>query len=116
METHYKNEIRILSQLLSAQGILYIFPTLEKIGDFGVNVIKSISGVMQCSICLVNHEKPLGDIFEGTENLSAALKNGSEEDCKFLLPLEENLLVFYLQTIRHFVGYVLVYVSNHHEF
>ncbi|MEQ8190394.1 MAG: PAS domain S-box protein [Candidatus Eremiobacterota bacterium] len=116
METHYKNEIRILSQLLSAQGILYIFPTLEKIGEFGVNVIKSISGVMQCSICLVNHEKPLGDIFEGTENLSAALKNGSEEDCKFLLPLEENLLVFYLQTISHFFGYVLVSVSNPHEF
>ncbi len=116
MERHYKNEIRILSQLLAAQGILYIFPTFEKIGEFGVNIIKSISGVMQCSICLVNHEKPVGDIFEGSEKLSAAMKNGSKEDCNSILPSEENLLVFYLQTISYFFGYVLVSVSNPHEF
>jgi PAS domain S-box-containing protein len=114
----YRNEIRILNQLMAAQTMFHVFPDQEKLSEFACGALKNLPGVELCSICFASGNKVIGDTSKIAKKLSESMSTLSSNDEKsnIHLPFDENLIIFRLQTLGYFFGYILVKTKDESNF
>lgn len=114
----FETGTRVLNQLFAAQSMLHIFPDAEKMEEFAAGALKIIPGVNLCSFCLNGYEKPLGDLFDAAIRLSETLVHVPFKlpVPPVQLPYDANRVIFPLITTEYSFGYVLLTVSNRHDF
>lgn len=104
------NESRVLNQLFAAQSMLSVFPDIRKLGEFIVQAVRSVPGVLATCLVIRGQSEGIGAPFESAEALLSGL-NAVPEDQKFspmLFPFEPQVEVFSLKTNQRQFGYVLV--------
>ncbi len=109
----YKNEVRILNQLLAAQSIIHIFPNSLKIAEFLVQVLKSLPGVNTCSACLRNVSQIIGDNSDFADELMKTMKDIPYEKNHVTKKLHthDNFVVFILQTTARQFGFIALSID-----
>lgn len=111
-------EVKVLNQLFAAQTMLHIFPDETKMGEFITQALISIPGIEACFFCSRNSEckpkKPMQEII----SISEHIKNIPDAQDHFSIskPLNENLILFPLQTTKRTFGIVSVLIQNADHF
>ncbi len=114
LKSDLKNEVRILNQLLAAQSIIHIFPNTKKLGEFLVQVLKTMPGVRSCCACLRNEAEFIGDNSDFASELMATLKDipHDKNHITKILPTKENFVAFILQTTARQFGFVVLSIDS----
>ncbi len=115
---HRELDASVLGQLLTAQGVLHILPSPEKMSQFVSQALKS--SLPQCSsgLCLREQAGPVGDFDGGccaqcpaTGETSADL---SSYDCQ--LAADNGVRTFAITTLDGFYGHLLVEMQDPQQF
>lgn len=108
------DELRVLNQIADAQNILQSFSIVGKMGEFSVQALKNIPGVKHCNICFSFQDESVGDRFAVADELCEAMLLQKDETKKgsIALPDSKNLLIFHLQTLNNFFGFIVLEADN----
>ena len=106
-------DLQVVGQIISAIGILHVFPTETEIGNFLMPVLKGVPGCGSASICFRNLARPLGDV-QGSQCLACARGLDQREEsgayhCGLVEP--GKVRAYPLQTVDGFYGYLVLKVA-----
>ena len=106
-------DLKVVGQIISAIGILHVFPSEIEIGNFLVPLLKEVSGCQSASLCLRKLSHPLGDV-QGSCLHCAQKLNQRVDSGSYSCALVEqgNVRAHPLETVRGFYGYLILKVAS----
>ncbi|MDA3904933.1 MAG: PAS domain S-box protein [Bacteroidales bacterium] len=111
-------QIKLLNQLFAAQTMFHIFPDETKLGEFITQALISIPGIKACFFCSRQSECKPNKVFQEIKSISEYLRNIPDEQDHFPIskPLNENLILFPLQTTKRSFGIICLFIENIDDF
>ena len=113
-ENNYKLEAGVVSQLIAAHNMLYIFPDKIKSGEFVSQALKNIPAIEKCSICIRGIDKVIGDFSKEAKKILIEIKNTSKDQDYFSITFSANgnAMTLALQTSLRTYGYMIIKVKK----
>ena len=110
----YELEVGVVNQLMAAQSMLYVLPSELKLGEFVSQALKSVPAIDRCSICIRGADQVIGDFSKEAEKIIEAMRKISDDQdhLSITLPVNENLMIFILQTSERTYGCLLLFVKT----
>ena len=104
-------EVAVLGQLLTAEGVLCVLPTKEKIAEFVSQAVRSsLPGRPPCSLCVRGCTGPIGDLIdrECTDCASVRSDSPATASSKCDLIGRAGTVGYPMATSEQFYGYLLL--------
>lgn len=113
-KSSYELEVGVVNQLMAAQSILYVLPSELKLGEYVSQALKSVPAIDRCSICIRGEDQVIGDFSKEAEKIIEAMRKISDDQdhLSITLPVNENLMIFILQTSERTYGCLLLFVKT----
>jgi len=108
---------KILSQLLTIQNFFLIMPTDQKLAEFFLSSLSKFPGIKNRYLCTEFTNGPTGGAFSHCRDCPVYLReeiDPSYHPC--LVPPQNTMRIYSLDTIDRFYGYLLVEVQSKEQY
>lgn len=111
-------DVSVLGQIMAAQNILFVLPSLKNIAEFFTKSLSSIPSVSSCRVCLGNSSSQTGIIDNKACIQCENIRTKNEENItiskEFTCKLGElsNFYVFTLETFEHRFGFFIFAIDQ----
>ena len=113
-----RTDLRTVGQIVSAIGLLHIFPSDEKVGEFLVPLLTSVPGCCAASLCFRRLDNPIGSL-RGEQCIVCVkeqrhLAETSQYSCRLVEQCK--VLAYPLETSVRQYGHLVLSVQNLDEY
>jgi diguanylate cyclase (GGDEF)-like protein/PAS domain S-box-containing protein len=110
-------DLKIVGQIISAIGMLNIFPAKENIGEFLSPLILGVPGCESVRICFRGAGDPIGDFREkNCSNCTLFLEHLVDDPDTCGLVGLDKVRAYPLKTVVRFFGYMILTIENSHQY
>lgn len=111
---NHEIDLNVLGQIVSAIGLLHVFPSDEKTGEFLVSLFSGVPGCSSAGICFRQTAQPTGGTRDeqcsGCARLTEQLTDTDNYFCK--LAGRGNVRVYPLETAIRLYGHIILNIDN----
>ena len=107
-------DFKLVGQIVSASGLLHVFPSETALGEFLVPLLRGVSGVQSVRLCLRKLARPIGDLPGAVCSLCAQGLDPQPEGGAYVCGLVEKGKIrdYPLETAAGFYGHLLLTVEQ----
>lgn len=121
--SEFKSEVKevrkeqVIGQILAAQSIIYALPTAQILGEFALEVVRTVPGVKSAGLCFKGFLHPIQDSVKTCEDCSSLNHLGDDKSpfkCGFAG--KEGIWVLPLKTAIQVYGFYQIGIENPIQF
>ncbi|MBK8421373.1 PAS domain S-box protein [Candidatus Villigracilis saccharophilus] len=110
-------DLKIVGQIISAIGMLNVFPAQKDIGEFLVPLIRGVPGCGSVRICSRGTSGPIGDFQEKIcSNCTLYLEHQVEDPYTCGLVVQDKVRAYPLKTVVRSFGYIILTIDNRSQY
>jgi len=111
-------DFRVIGQIVSASGLLHVFPSETEMGNFLVPLLTGVPGCQSTSVCFRKLAQPIGGVRGETCSLCARSLAQCSETSPYPCGLVEpgKVRAYPLETAGGFYGHLIVRIASQREY